>query len=140
MKRPRKLQQLLQIDDLVITPVADIAPRVVRLLDFPVDAFLGDPVRVVAVHRRRIDELGDDVFDKLGIAECQRLPVLENVAPVALVGQQPIAVFVFQFDGELVPGTTRVAVAAAEGDRQVLVAETRQLRVTLFFVSLTAAL
>ena len=132
MKRPGQLQQFLQIDNLVIAPVTDVAPRIVGFLDFPVDAFLGDPVRVVAIHRRRVDELGDDVFDEFRVAERQCLPVLENVAPVALIRQQLVAVFVFQPDGELIPGATRVAVATTERDRQVFVAQTRELRVAVF--------
>jgi hypothetical protein len=63
-----------------------MAPGVVRFLDLPVDAFLGDPVRVVAIDRRRVDEFGDHVFDELGITESQRFPVLEDIAPIALVG------------------------------------------------------
>ena len=122
METARELQQLLQINDLVIAPVADIAPGVIRLFDFPVDTLFGNSIRVVAVHRGRVDELGDHILDKFRITERQRLPVLEDVAPVALVGQQSVAVFVFQLDRELVPGTARIAMAAAKRDRQVFVA------------------
>ena len=59
----------------------------------------------------------------------QRLPVLEDVPPVAFVGQQRFAASVLQRDREPVPRAARIAVTAAEGDRQVLAAEPFQLRV-----------
>ena len=125
----RQLQQLEQVDDLVVAPVPDVAPGVVRLLDLPVDARLGDAVGVVAVHGRAIDELGDHVFREPREAECQGFPVLEDVAPVALVPVQRIAIPVPQPDGELVPRPARVAMAAPDGDRQVLEAQPFELRV-----------
>ncbi len=87
MKLLRQFEQFQQVDDLVVPPVADIAPGILRILDLPIDAFLGDAIRIVAVHRRCIDELGDHVFDELRIAERQCLPVLEDVAPVSLIGK-----------------------------------------------------
>ncbi len=115
----------------MIAPVADIAPRVIGLLDFPVDAFLGNSVWVVAIHCRGVDELGNHVFDKFRIAEGQGLPVLENITPVALVGEQVVAPIVFQFDRKLVPGPARVTMPATKGDGQVLAGQTLQLIVAL---------
>ena len=115
-----EFEQLQQVDDLVITPIADVAPGVVGFLDFPVNAFLGDSVRVIAINGGGVDELRDHVLDEVGIAERERLPVLENIAPIALVGEQALAEFVFQSDRELVPWATRVTMTPAECDRQIL--------------------
>ena len=117
VKRARQFEQFEQVNDLMIAPVTDIAPRIVGFLDLPVDTFLGDPVRVVAVRSRRVDELGDDAFDELGVTQRQRLPVLKYIPPVALVGQQAVAAGIPQPDREAVPRPARVAVAAAESDR-----------------------
>ena len=132
MKRLRELEQLLQVNDLVIAPVADVTPRIIRVLDLPVDAFLGDAIRVVTVDRRRVDEFGDHALDEFGKAERQRFPVLEDVAPVALVGEERLALGVADANRELVPWPARVAVTAPEGDRQVLVTQPLQLQVTGF--------
>ena len=129
MKLPGLFQELQQIDDLVVAPVADVTPWIVRFIDLPVDSFPGNAIRVVSIHGRSVDELGDDVLDELREAESQRLPVLEDVPPVALVGQQWFAASILQPDRELVPRATRIAVTATECDRQVLVAEPFQLRV-----------
>ena len=50
MKPVGELQEFQKVDDLVVAPVADVAPGIVRLLDFPVDPLLADPVGVVAVY------------------------------------------------------------------------------------------
>ena len=97
--------------------------------DLPVDPVLGDPVGVVAVGRRGVDELGDDVLDELGVAERERLPVLEDVAPVALEVEDPVALGVAHLDVEAVPGAAGVAVPPAEGEGQVLVGVPLQVRV-----------
>ena len=46
----RKLEQLQQVDDLVIAPVPDVTPGIVRILDLPVDAFLGNAIGIEAIH------------------------------------------------------------------------------------------
>jgi hypothetical protein len=56
-----------------------------------------------------------------------RLPVLEHVAPVALVVHDRPTVVVGHPDRELVPRPARVAVAAREAERQVLDAEADQV-------------
>ena len=119
----------------MVAPVADVAPRVVRFLDLPVDAFLGDTVRVVAVDSRGVHEFSDHVLDEFGKAERKRFPVLENVAPVSLIRQQVFAVLILEADLELIPGPTWVAVAATEPDRQVLASESLQLSVAAFVCS-----
>ena len=55
----RDLQELLQVDDLVVAPVADVGPRVALVRHLPLDAVAGDPVRVVAVRRGRAQEDAD---------------------------------------------------------------------------------
>ena len=80
--------------------------------------------------RRGVDELGDDVLDELGIAERQRLPVLEDVPPVPLEVRAPgLPSRVAHLDVEAVPGPAGIAVAAAEGEGEVLVGEPLEVRV-----------
>ena len=57
----------------------------------------------------------------------QRLPVLEDVAPVALVAVDRLPVLVPDVDREAVPRPARVAVAAAERERQVRAAQPSEL-------------
>ncbi len=57
----------------------------------------------------------------------QRFPVLENVTPIAFVIEALRAVFFFDVDGKAVPGSAWIAVAAAEGQRQVSVAQADQV-------------
>ena len=116
-------------------PIADEAPRIVLLFDLPVDAVLRDAIRVVTIDGGGIYKLGDDTLDKLGITESQRFPVLEYVPPVSFIGKQAVAIFLFELDGKLIPGPTRVAMTAAERYRQVFVAEPLQLGVGIFFDS-----
>ena len=115
-----RLEQPEQVDDLVVAPVPDVAPRVVRVGDLPVDAGAGDAVGVVAVGGRGVEELGDDVREPGRVRLQQRLPVLEDVSPVALVGEQLPADVVPDVDREPVPRPARVAVPAGERQGQVL--------------------
>ena len=123
------LEQLQQVDDLVVAPVADVAPGIVGRHDFPVHAVTGDAVGIEAVHGRGVDELGDDAGQEPGEGRAQGFPVLEDVAPVALVVQRPVAVAVADADGEPVPGPAGVAVAPPEVEGQVLVAQALEVGV-----------
>ena len=96
---------------------------------FPVHAVAGEAVGVEAVHGRGVDELGDQARQEAREGRAQRLPVLEDVAPVALVVQCALAVAVAHADREAVPGPAGVAVAPAEVQRQVLVAQPREVGV-----------
>ncbi len=124
------LEQPQEIDDLVVAPVADVAPGVIRVLHLPVDAGAADAVGVVPVCRRCVQEHGDELAQVAGIADAERLPVLEDVAPVALVAIDQL-VTVVDADGVPVPRPARVAVAAAEGERQVAAQQACQLGVVL---------
>ena len=123
----RQHEEPQQVNQLVVSPVADVRPRVVGLDGLPVDALASDPVRVVAVGRRGVDEGRDDALQVAGVRAAERLPVLEDVAPVALVASLPVAVVRLDVDREVVPGTAGVAVAAAEAERQVRRAEALHL-------------
>ncbi len=123
------LQQPQQVDDLVVAPVADVAPRVGGVGHLPVDAVTRDPVGVVALDRGGVHELRDDVDEVGGRRLQQRLPVLEDVAPVALVRQQRVAPVVAHVDREAVPWSARVAVAAREAEWQVLEHEAHEVGV-----------
>ncbi len=87
MKRFRKLQELLQIDDLVVAPVSNVRPWIVRLRHFPLDAIASDPVGIVAIGGRGVQELGDHPLDVGREGVGQRFPILENITPVALIVQ-----------------------------------------------------
>ena len=112
-------QQAQQVDQLVITPVTDVAPGVVRFGHLPLDAGAADAVGVVAVGRHCAQKGGDHRAGVVRLAGQQGLPVLKNVAPVALVVQHPLPSAVPYPDGKKVPGPARVAMAPAEGQRQI---------------------
>ena len=124
-------QQLQQVDDLVVAPVADVAPGVCLVFHFPVDAVAADAVGVVAIgchgaqehrhHRSRITRFAGQ----------QGFPVLEDVAPVAFIADETPAVLAAHPDGEAVPRAAGVAVAPAEGQWQVTQDQPFQLRPAL---------
>jgi hypothetical protein len=90
---------------------------------------LRDAVRVVAVGGRRVHELDDDAFDEVRKRNRQGLPILENVAPIALKSEQIVTVLVAHPNLEAIPGAARIAVAATEGERQILVREPCEIRI-----------
>ena len=127
---PQELEELEQVDDLVVAPVADVGPRVVRLDGLPLEAVLEHAVRIVPVEGGGVEELEDHPLDELGVGVHQGLPVLEDVAPVALVVEDLGAVLlVAEVDGEPVPRAAWVTVAAAEFQRQVLGAQPLEVEV-----------
>ncbi len=113
-------QQTQQVNDLMVAPIADVAPRILGVADLPVNAVARDPVGVVTVCRRSIKEYMNHLSEPGGIALREALPILENVTPVALIGVKRTALFVLDVDVESIPGTARVAVATAEAQRQIL--------------------
>ncbi len=124
------VQQPVQVDDLVIAPVADPTPGVLGFGNLPVDPVAGDPVGVESVGGRGVDELGDDRRQIPGEAATQRLPVLEDVAPVALIAEQRLAIGISDPDREVIPRSARITVASRERQRQVLVRQPGQVRIT----------
>ena len=88
----RDLQQLQEVNDLVVAPVPDVGPGIVRIEHLPVEAVAHDAVRIVAVGGGGVDELEDHALDVTGERQRQRFPVLEDVAPVALIVEYPLAV------------------------------------------------
>ena len=121
------LQQFEQIDNLVVSPITDVRPRVLRLYHLPVNAVVGDTVGVIPVRRSRIEELGDDMIDKERIGERQRFPVLEYIAPVALIGHHRISLLVLHTDVKQVPRTRRITVATTESQRQIFRSRFRRI-------------
>ena len=117
----RNFQQLQEVDHLVIAPIADVRPRVVRVQHLPVEAVAHDAIWVVAIGGGGAGKLEDHALDVTGKRKSQRFPVLENVAPVALVIEYPLAVLGLHFDGEDVPRPAGIAVTPAERQRQVFV-------------------
>ena len=100
----RLFNQLQQVDELVIAPVTDVRPGVFGFRTFPVDAVPGNPIGVIAVRRAGVDKLGDHSRAEQGQGCRQRLPVLKNIPPVALVIQQSVARLVPDPDCKAVPG------------------------------------
>ena len=126
---PQYLEQLQEIDDLVIAPVADVAPRIGGIGDFPVHPRALDAVGVEAVHGRSIDEPRDHARQERGEAVRQRLPVLEHVAPVALESDPPLALGSSRPDVEEVPRPRRITMPPAERQGQILGCEAAQIGV-----------
>ena len=94
-----------------------------RFDHLPVNAVAGDTIRVISIGRRGVDELRDHARQEGRKTAGQRLPVLEDIAPVACVVQGISSVFIAQDDGELVPWATRVTVAATKPKGQILKAD-----------------
>ena len=117
---------------MVVAPVADVRPGVVGLNLFPLKAILEHAIRVVAVEGGGVEELENHALDELGVGVHERFPVLEDVAPVALVVQnlRP-GLLVAQVDGEAVPRTAGVAVTATELQGQVLCAQALEVEVVV---------
>ena len=127
---PKELEEFQQVDDLVVAPVTDVRPRVVGLDGLPFEAVLEHAVGVVPVEGGGVEELEDHALDELGIGVDKGFPILEDVAPVALVVEDLGAVFlVAEVDGKPVPRAARVSVAAAELQRQVLGAQALEVEV-----------
>ncbi len=128
-----QFQKLFKINDLVVVPVADVGPGIVWLGDFPVKAAAGYAVGVKAVRGRGVQELGYHSGNVNRIAHRERLPVLENVAPVSFVVQNRLAKAVLKVNRKFVPRTAWVAVPARERKRKVLQIKALQLRVAALF-------
>jgi len=101
----------------------------VGVVGLPLEALPQDAVGIVPVGGGAGQELGDHGLQEGGVAEGQRLPVLEDVPPVALVVVELGTAGLAHLDGEDVPGAAGVAVAAAEGQRQVLPSQPLQVGV-----------
>ena len=127
--RKTEFEQAAEVDNLVVAPVADVRPRVLRLYHLPVYALGGNLIGVVAINGGGVEELRDDTVRIERIGQGERLPVLEDVAPVALISNDTLAFGVVDTDVKQVPRARRVAVAAGEGQRQVLQEEAMELEV-----------
>ena len=77
----QKLQKLEQVNDLVVAPVADVRPWIVRLNGLPLKAILEHAIRIVSIESGGIEELENHALNELGIGMDQGFPVLEDVAP-----------------------------------------------------------
>ena len=129
MVRKTEFEQAAEVDNLVVAPVADVRPRVLGLYHLPVYALGGYLIGVVAVNGGGVEELRDDTVRIERIGQGERLPVLEDVAPVALISNDTLAFGVIDTDVKQVPRARRVAVAAGEGQRQILQEEAMELEV-----------
>ena len=82
----------------MVAPVADVRPRVLRLYHLPVYALGGNLIGVVAVNGGGVEELRDDTVCIERIGQGERLPVLEDVAPVALISNDTLSFGVIDTD------------------------------------------
>ncbi len=130
MEAAGPFQQPQQVDDLMIPPIANRGPGIVVVRHLPLDAGVRHPVGIVAIDGGGVDKLGDDAFEKLREAEAERLPILEDVAPVALVVKHALIVLVAHADAETIPRPARIAVAPAEGERQEFERQAFEIAVT----------
>ena len=125
----RQFKKSTEVRDLVIAPVANIAPRVVGLRNFPVDAFSSDPVRIEAIKRGGIDELQNEMIHPTWVRQSQRFPVLENVTPIALVRQTTRTILVAHANVEHVPRPGGITMATSKPEGEVFIGQPKQLRV-----------
>src|ERR1035438_6512583 len=98
-----------------------MSPKLCPNSAWMVEAVAHDAIWVVAIGGGGAGKLEDHALDVTGKRQRQRFPVLENVAPVALVVEDPLAVLGLHFDGEDVPRPAGIAVTPAERQRQVFV-------------------
>src|SRR6266446_9145993 len=106
-------EQPQQVNDLMVAPISDMTPWILGVADLPVNAVARDAIWVVAIRGRSIEKHADHLFEPGGIALRQALPILEDVAPVALIGEKRTASFVLNVNIESVPGPARIAVTTA---------------------------
>ena len=85
----QNFQQLEQIDDLVIAPVTNMGPGIGGINDLPINAVAGDAIGIVAIGGGGIGELANHARRVAGEGKREGFPILEDVAPVALVIQNP---------------------------------------------------
>ncbi len=127
------LKKFLQVNNLVIAPIPDIRPRIIGLNGFPVEAVFGNPIWIVAIEGGSIQELENHTGNKFGIRMRQSFPVLKNIPPVTFVVQNFSTVcFIFNVYGKIIPRTARIAVPAAEFQRQILYRKPDQVIVIAF--------
>ena len=102
------------------SPITDVRPGVFGFDHFPLEAFIRDTVGVITVCRGRVEELGNDMIriERIAVREC--LPVLEDIAPVALIAYHRLTFLILHADREQVPGSRRITVTTTERERQIL--------------------
>ena len=113
----------------MITPVPDVAPRVVLVGYLPIDTFVRDAIRIKSVGCRGVDELGDYVCGEMREAQAKRFPILEYVTPVSLIAQPVRTVFVLYENLEPIPRAAWVTVPTAECNRETFVTQSFEVRV-----------
>ena len=125
----RQFYELAKVDNLMITPVANVGPGVFRLGFFPIDTLFRNAIGVITVRCRGANKLADNVLDESGCGGGQGFPVLKNIAPVTRIRQTFIAISRDNVDRKLVPGSGWVSMPAAERQRQILQKKSEQKRI-----------
>ena len=96
----RSLLELQEVDHLVIPPVADEGPGIIRIDGLPFEALPLDAIGVVAIRGGGVRKLEDHAFEDTRVGKGQRFPILEDVAPIALVVQHRLALGVLEANRE----------------------------------------
>ena len=69
MQIVRQLEEFEQVNDLMVAPVANVGPGIVRIGCFPVDSKGGQAIRVIAIGSGCVEELADHAFDKARVGK-----------------------------------------------------------------------
>ena len=113
----------------MVPPITDVRPWILGFNHFVFYSFAGYLVRIVAVCGSGVEEFCNDMIDIKRVGNGQRFPVLEDIAPIALIGYNRIALFVLHTNIEQVPRPRRVTVTATESQGQVFVVFAEFLRI-----------
>ena len=81
----QKLHKLQQINNLVIAPITNERPGIIRFNGLPFKTVLGYPVRVVAIKGGSVQKFVHHAFHKTRIRMSQCFPILKNIPPVTLI-------------------------------------------------------
>ena len=108
------LHQLLEINDLMVTPVANIRPGIIWFRNFPINTLTGNSIGVVSICCGGIQKSTDHAFDIFRVGISKRFPVLENIAPVSFVPQLQRTILFFDIDRKSIPGSAGIAMPPAE--------------------------
>src|SRR6476620_9419783 len=111
------LHQFLEIDNLVVTPVADVCPGVMWFGEFPIDPLTRNSIRVIPICRSRIQKSADHAFDIFRIGIGESLPILEDITPVAFVAQFQRSIRFLDIDHKTIPWSAGIAMPATECQR-----------------------
>ena len=83
-----EFHQFLEIDDLVVAPITDIGPGIIRFWNFPIDPVISNPIRVISTAVVAFGKVAM-IFSTISERIRERFPILENVSPVSFIIEAP---------------------------------------------------